>query len=101
MDGGPKAVRVTIFNQNYSLVASGEPGHVEKLAVWVDDIMHRISDEAGTVDNGRTAVLTCLHLADQVYALQRDIERLKDSFDSKARQFTVRIDEALEPRGGA
>jgi|SRR5579884_1309412 len=101
MDGVPKAVRVTIFNQNYSLVASGEPGHVEELALWVDDLMHRISDEAGTIDNTRTAVLTCLHLADQVYALQREFERLKASYDSKARQFSVRIDEALERRGGA
>jgi cell division protein ZapA len=96
MDGSSKPVRVTIFNQNYSLLASGEPGAVEELALSVDDIMHRISDETGTIDGTRTAVLACLHLADQVRTLQRDLERMKGAFETKARQFTIRIDEALE-----
>ena len=98
MDGSPRPVRVTIFNQNYSLVASGEPGAVEELAWSVDDIMHRISDETGSADVARTAVLACLHLADQVRSLNRDLERLKGSVENKARQFTIRIDEALEDR---
>ena len=96
MNGSPRPVRVTIFNQNYSLLATDEQGAVEELAYSVDDIMHRISEETGTVDSARTAVLACLHLADQVRSLQRDLDRLKSTFESKARQFTIRIDEALE-----
>jgi len=91
----PQAVRVTIFHQNYSLVASDEPGRVEELAQWVDEIMHGISEEAGTIDPARTAVLACLHLADQVRSLQRDIDRVKSTFDTKARQFSIRLDRAI------
>lgn len=96
MNGSTRPVRVTIFNQNYSLLATDEPGAVEELAMSVDDIMHRISEETGTIDSTRTAVLACLHLADQVRTLRRDLDGLKGAFENKARQFSIRIDEALE-----
>src|SRR5947209_11637342 len=94
-DREPQPVRVTIFNHHYSLVASDDPSRIEELAQSVNEIMHGISDEAGTSDPARVAVLACLHLADQVRALQSDIDRVKATFDNKARQFTIRIDEAL------
>lgn len=95
-DREPQAVRVTIFNQNYSLLASDDPARVEELAQVVNDIMHGISEEAGTIDAARTAVLACLHLADQVRSLERDLDRVKSTFENRARQFTIRIDEALQ-----
>jgi cell division protein ZapA len=99
MAGTPEAqvVRVTIFNQNYSLLASDDTGRVEELAQWVDEIMHGIADEAGSSDPARTAVLACLHLADQVKTLQREMDGFKSVFENRARQFTIRIDQALEP----
>ena len=59
-------VRVTIFNQTYSLVASEEPGRIEQLAQRVDDLMSAIAVRAGNVDATRAAVLACLHLADEL-----------------------------------
>ncbi|HZU27037.1 MAG TPA: cell division protein ZapA [Bryobacteraceae bacterium] len=93
---GGQVIRVTIFNQNYSLLASDEPGRVEELALWVDEIMHGISDEAGTIDPARVAVLASLHLADQLRTLQGEVDRLRSTFENRARQFTIRIDQALE-----
>ena len=97
MDDAParKPVRVTIFNQSYSLIASDEPGQVEELAHTVDELMHEVAVKAGNVDTARTAVLTCLHLADQKRNLEREIEKLRERVATKARQFTVRLDEAL------
>jgi len=95
-----KPVRVTIFNQSYSLVASEEPGEVESLAHTVDALMHEVAARAGNVDTARTAVLACLHIADQKRALEREIETLKQRVEAKARQFSVRLDEALTgPQG--
>ncbi|HUA19043.1 MAG TPA: cell division protein ZapA [Bryobacteraceae bacterium] len=91
-------VRVTIFNQTYSLVASEEPGRIEHLAQRVDDLMSTIAARAGNVDATRTAVLACLHLADELDSLQRRLAFLKDSVDHKAAQFTLLLDEALAPR---
>ena len=88
-------VRVTIFNQNYSLVASEEPGRIEMLAERVDDLMSTIAARAGNIDATRTAVLACLHLADQLEALERDLSALKNKVDHKAQRFSVLLDEAI------
>jgi cell division protein ZapA (FtsZ GTPase activity inhibitor) len=68
---------------------------VEELAHSVDQLMHEVAVKAGNVDTARTAVLTCLHLADQKRNLEKEIEQLKQRVEAKARQFSVRLDEAL------
>jgi len=57
MDPGRKTVRVTIFNQSYTLVATEEDGEVEALAHSVDELMTDIAQRAGNVDANRIAVL--------------------------------------------
>ena|SRR5437868_10634353 len=92
-------VRVTIFNQNYSLVASEEPGRIEELAHKVDDLMSSIASRAGNVDATRAAVLACLHLADQLETIENRLTELKSNVEHKAREFTVLLDEAIgEPQ---
>ena len=92
-------VRVTIFNQTYSLVASSEePGRIEQLAQRVDDLMSNIASRAGNVDSTRAAVLACLHLADELDSLERRLNALKGDVDDKARHFTILLDEAIAGR---
>ena len=88
-------VRVTIFNQTYSLVSAGDTGQVEELAHMVDDLMTSISTRAGNLDATRTAVLACLHLADQLRAMQHDLEELRSRVDCKAKEFTLLLDDAI------
>lgn len=76
-------VRVTIFNQSYSVLSSEDPAEVHELAQTVDDLMSTIS-RSGNLDSTRTAVLACLHLADQLRSLQRDFDRLKLNVEEKA-----------------
>jgi cell division protein ZapA len=88
-------VRVTIFNQTYSLVASEEPGRIEELAHRIDELMSSIAARAGNVDSNRIAVLACLHLADQVESLERELAELKNKVEDKAREFSVLLDGAI------
>jgi cell division protein ZapA (FtsZ GTPase activity inhibitor) len=90
-----EAVRVTIFNQNYSLVASEEPGRIEQLAQKVDDLMSEISSRSGHIDATRAAVLACLHLADQLDGVENQFTALQHRVEDKAQQFSVLLDEAL------
>lgn len=96
MDSGPdrKTVRVTIFNQTYTLGAVGELGEVEALAHSVDDLMTEIAQRAGNVDGNRVAVLTCLHLADRLRAIERELGDLRARVDEKSRQFSLLLDKA-------
>jgi cell division protein ZapA len=88
-------VRVTIFNQSYSLVASEDARQIEELAEQVDELMTNIAGRAGNLDTTRIAVLACLHLADQLRSLQKDLADLKLRVDVKAREFTMRLEDAI------
>jgi cell division protein ZapA len=92
-----EGVRVTIFNQTYSLVASEEPGRVELLAQKVDDLMSKIAAHGANVDATRAAVLACLHMADELDTLEQQLAALKQKVEHKAREFTLLLDEAIAP----
>jgi cell division protein ZapA len=100
MDSGSdrKSVRVTIFNQSYTLVATEEPGEVETLAHSVDELMTDIAQRAGNVDSNRVAVLACLHLADRLRAMERELSDLKARVDQKTRQFSMLLEQAAETK---
>ena len=88
-------VRVTIFNQTYSLVATEDAAQVQELAHRVDELMSTIAARAGNIDSTRTAVLACLHLADQLRTLERELESLRSRVETTAQQFTLLLDEAI------
>ncbi len=71
-----KLVRVTIFQQSYTLRSSGDSGETEALAEAVDSLMHQIASRAAGADSSRVAVLACLHLADKVRQLEKDYDSL-------------------------
>lgn len=91
---GRKTVRVTIFNQSYSLLATEEPGELEALAHSVDDLMTDIALRAGNADSNRIAVLACLHMADRLRAMERELGALKARVDEKSQQFSLLLDQA-------
>lgn len=82
-------VRVTIYNQSYTLAVAGEPEEAEQLAQDVDDLMNRIARQTANADASRVAVLACLHLADQLRTLERQV-------GEKSREFSLLLDEALK-----
>ena len=92
-----EGVRVTIFNQTYTLVASEEPGRIELLAQKVDDLMSKIAAHGANVDATRAAVLACLHMADELDTLEQQLTDLKQKVEHKAREFSILLDEAIAP----
>jgi cell division protein ZapA len=92
-----KQVKVTIFNQSYTLRTTGEAGETEQLARTVDDLMNDIASRTGNFDGSRVAVLACLHLADQLRSLQQDLEGLRQRVADKSRDFTVLLNRVIHP----
>ncbi len=93
---GRKTVRVTIFNQAYNLLATEEPGEVEALAHSVDELMTAVAQRAGNVDSNRVAVLACLHMADQLKSIERELGELKSRVNEKSREFSLLLDQAAD-----
>jgi cell division protein ZapA len=93
---GPKTVRVTIFHQQYSVSATDDAGEIEQLAHEIDELMNSIAQRAGNVDATRVAVLACLHMADRLRTIERELLDLKTRVGEKSRQFSLLLDKAIE-----
>jgi cell division protein ZapA len=89
-------VRVTILGQQYTLRAQGDTREVELLAQSVDELMHNIALKSPNSDSSRIAVLACLHLADRLNSLERDLGELKQRVERKSEEFAGLLDQALE-----
>lgn len=98
---GKRPVRVTILGETLTLLASGSPHEVEELAQSVDDLMSSIARKVPNADSTRVAILACLHLADQLRTLERDLAALKSRVDRKSGEFAEMLAQALESGGGA
>jgi cell division protein ZapA len=96
MAGDRATVRVTIFNQPYTLAASGNPQEVEALAQEVDELMTQIAQRAGNVDATRAAVLASLHLADRLRTIENELREIKARVDAKSQQFAMLLDGVIE-----
>lgn len=98
MDSGApdkQLVRVVIFQQPYTLRASGDPAETEALAASVDSLMNQIANRSANAEPARVAVLAALHLADRLANLQRELADLQ----ARARDASTRIDELLTGAG--
>ncbi len=90
-----KEVRVTIFNQSFSLRSTGEERETLEIANAVDELMNSIARRSSNLDTGRVAILACLHLTDQLRLAEGDLEQLKVRVEKKSRDFTLKLDQAL------
>lgn len=73
-----QAVRVTILSRPYTLRTSGDPREVEALAASVDSLLLSIAGKAPDADSTRIAVLGCLHLADRLRELERELKEIHE-----------------------
>src|SRR5689334_7031072 len=94
-DTSKQVVRITIFNQTYSVTTSGNPSETEALAHEVDELMSSIARRAGNLDATRTAVLACLHLADKLRTMERQLSSLRESVDQRTRTIADLLDQVI------
>jgi cell division protein ZapA len=94
-NGEKQAVRVTILSRPYTLLAAGDPEEVEAVAASVNELMLSIAAKAPNADSTRIAVLACLHLADKLRTLERDLSLLKERVDRKSEEFAGILEQML------
>ena len=94
MEPDKSPIRVIIFGQPYTVLAE-DPAEVEELARRVDDLMQSIATH-GSHDTARTAVLACLHLADELQTAEQQLAEVKHAIETKTRQFSVLLEKVME-----
>jgi cell division protein ZapA len=100
-DSTKKNVRVSIFNQTYTVSTSGQAEETEALAHQIDDLMTSIARRAGNLDSTRTAVLACLHLADRLRTAEQELTSLRRSVEHKTKDFVLLLDRAFDGESGS
>ena len=95
MEPEKRPVRVVIFGQPYTVLAE-DPREIDVLAKRVDDLMHAIASH-GSPDTTRTAVLACIHLADELQTAERELAEIKQAVNIKTRQFSTLLNQIMEP----
>jgi cell division protein ZapA len=91
-----QAVQVNIFHQAYTLRAAGNEQEVQELADSVDELMNAIAARSASADSLRVAVLACLHLADRLRGLERELNQLKQRVEEKSQQFRLLLGQAID-----
>lgn len=89
-----QTVRVTIYNQSYSLRVAGDPAEIEEAAQEVDELMTAIG-KSGNMETSRIAVLACLHLQDRVHTLERELREYREEVRTKSKEFSILLDDAI------
>lgn len=91
-----RTVQVTIFHQTYTLRSAGDEREIQELADSIDQLMASIAAKSANPDSLRVAVLACLHLADRLRSMERELTELRQRVDQKSEQFRLLLDQAIE-----
>jgi cell division protein ZapA len=90
-----QSVRVTILSRPYTLLASGDPREIERLAASVDELMLSIAGKAPNADSTRIAVLACLHLADKLRLAERELDELRQRKDTNSTPYAAMLERLI------
>jgi cell division protein ZapA len=86
-------VRLTIFNQTFTLRVSGDPEDMLRAANEVDELITSIA-RSGNIDATRAAILACLHLQDRVDVLEGELSKLR-SIEERTRELARLLDDVV------
>lgn len=92
-------VRVTILSRPYTLRTSGDPVEVQAVAASVDELMLNIASRAPNADSTHIAVLACLHLADKLRDLERELSQFKSRVNQKSGELSGMLEQLLGSAG--
>jgi cell division protein ZapA len=87
-DSSDKAVKVTIYGQEYPIRGRGDLEYIKKVARYVDDRMVQIEEQTSITSPSRLAILAALNIADELFTLQRERDQLLNDFETKAREIS-------------
>jgi cell division protein ZapA len=93
----PRTIDVEIYDQKYSIVLKTDiqESEIRRIADDVDERMREISAAANTPDSLKIAVLTALHLAQELRELRRSSEQNEVIIRKKSDEWTHALEQLL------
>ncbi|HUU12883.1 MAG TPA: cell division protein ZapA [Terriglobia bacterium] len=96
MPKNPDAIRVEIYDQEYSMRGELDPEYIQKLAQFLDARMRSVAERTRTVDSLRVAVLAALNIADEYHQLKSKYETIAQNVDRKVGECSDALDRVLK-----
>lgn len=90
----PSPVQVVIRGRTYNL-AGGQPEHARALARKVDETMAQFSRQMVGADSYQIAILTALHIADELAAATNELSSFRTRVDTVVGRVQQAVDETL------
>ena len=94
----PRTIDVEIYDQKYSIVLRAEmqEADVRRIADDVDARMREIADVAHTPDSLKIAVLTALHLAQEIRELKKQYQDSDVLIQAKTNEWARTLESVLK-----
>jgi cell division protein ZapA len=92
----PGAIRVEIYDQEYSMRGDLDPEYIQRLAQFLDARMRSVAERTRTVDSLRVAVLTALNIADEYHQLKSKYETIAEDVDHRIGECNEALDRVLK-----
>jgi cell division protein ZapA len=86
-----KSTRVQIFGSDYHVRGDADPTYIRDLAAYVDAKMQEIATDQSLVSSTKVAILTAIHIADELFQERRLREQSVNDIAERA----LRISEPL------
>jgi len=91
-----KSIKVEIYGQYYQIKGDMEEQYIEELASYVDKKMRLIANQAPTIDSLKLAILTSLNIADELYRLKENYEKMSLEINKRAGEALKSMDDCLD-----
>ncbi len=88
-------VRVEIFGTSYTIRGEEDREYIERVAAYVDEKMRQLHERLPVASVAKVAVLTSLHLADELFQSRQDRDDLSAFVTQRASHLAESLDEAL------
>ncbi len=79
-------VTVKILGEEYVMKGSASPEYITKLAEYVDALMREVAERNPRLSTAGIAVLAALNLADEVFRLREQRDRLSEVSEKRWRR---------------
>lgn len=90
-----QTVKVTIYGQEYPIKGRGDEEYIKRVACYVDERMLQIEEQTSINSPARLAILAALNIADELFNLERERDKLLNEFESKAREISECLNQGM------
>jgi cell division protein ZapA len=94
-----KAVRVTIFGEDYLIRSEMGQAYTERCARYVDSAIQEAHVRGHVSEPHKAAILAAMQITDRLFRLEADLEELETAVGERLSDLSQRIEMTLSAEG--